>query len=90
MNFTNTLDGDDFAEIRRGVRSVCDGFPAEYWREKDQHAQYPTEFVQALTDAGYLAALIPEAYGGSGLSLRAAAVIMEEMQAAGCNGSACH
>jgi acyl-CoA dehydrogenase len=90
MNFTNTLDGDDFAEIRRGVRSVCDGFPAEYWREKDQHAQYPTEFVQALTDAGYLAALIPEAYGGSGLPLRAAAVIMEEMQAAGCNGSACH
>lgn len=90
MSLVNELDDAELAAIRAGVRAVCDGFPALYWRDKDRERAYPTEFVEALTEAGYLAALIPEAYGGSGLSLRAAAVILEEMQAAGCNGSACH
>jgi alkylation response protein AidB-like acyl-CoA dehydrogenase len=90
MSLANELDDAELAAIRAGVRGVCEGFSAAYWRDKDRERAYPTEFVVALTDAGYLAALIPEAYGGSGLSLRAAAVIMEEMQAAGCNGSACH
>jgi acyl-CoA dehydrogenase len=90
MSLVNELDDPELTAIRAGVRGVCEGFPALYWREKDRERAYPTEFVSALTSAGYLAALIPEAYGGSGLSLRAAAVILEEMQAAGCNGSACH
>lgn len=90
MSLVNELDDPELAAIRAGVRGVCEGFPALYWRDKDRERAYPTEFVHALTEAGYLAALIPEAYGGSGLSLRAAAVILEEMQASGCNGSACH
>lgn len=85
-----TAETEDLAEIRRAVRSLCDAFPGEYWRELDRERAYPTAFVHALTEAGFLAALIPEEYGGSGLTLRAAAVIMEEIQAAGCNGSACH
>jgi alkylation response protein AidB-like acyl-CoA dehydrogenase len=85
-----THESEELAEIRRSVRALCANFPGEYWRELDRERAYPTAFVQALTEAGFLAALIPEAYGGSGLTLRAAAVIMEEIQAAGCNGSACH
>jgi alkylation response protein AidB-like acyl-CoA dehydrogenase len=81
---------DDFAEIRRSVRALCAGFPGEYWRAKDRERSYPGEFVTALTEAGFLAALIPEEYGGSGLTLAAAAAIMEEIQAAGCNGAAAH
>ncbi|MBW8754946.1 MAG: acyl-CoA/acyl-ACP dehydrogenase [Sphingomonadales bacterium] len=81
---------DPFAEIRRSVQALCAGFPGEYWRAKDRERAYPHEFVAALTEAGFLAALIPEAYGGSGLTLSAAAVIMEEIQAAGCNGAAAH
>jgi acyl-CoA dehydrogenase len=80
----------DLAEIRRSVRQLCAGFPGDYWRAADRDRAYPTEFVKALTEAGFLAALIPEEFGGSGLNLRAAAVIMEEIQASGCNGSACH
>ncbi|NWG25558.1 MAG: acyl-CoA/acyl-ACP dehydrogenase [Pseudorhodoplanes sp.] len=80
----------DIAPIREAVRALCADFPGEYWRALDRERAYPTEFVKALTDAGFLAALIPEAYGGSGLSMRAAAAIMEEIQAAGCNGAACH
>lgn len=83
-------DTDELAEIRRAVRSLCEEFPGEYWREKDRERAYPGEFVDALTKAGFLAALIPEEFGGSGLSLDAAAVIMEEIQAAGCNGAAAH
>ncbi len=83
-------EADDIAEIRRAVRALCADYPGEYWRELDRKAEYPTAFVKALTEAGFLAALIPEAYGGSGLNLAAAAVIMEEIQASGCNGSACH
>ena len=84
------MNTDELAEIRRSVRALCDDFPGEYWRAQDREACYPTEFVEALTKAGFLAALIPESYGGSGLSLMAATVIMEEIQAAGCNGAACH
>jgi acyl-CoA dehydrogenase len=81
---------DDLAEIRRAVRALCAEFPGEYWREKDRERAYPGEFVDALTRAGFLAALIPEEFGGSGLKLDAAAVIMEEIQAAGCNGASAH
>ncbi len=81
---------DDLAEIRRAVRSLCEEFPGPYWRAKDRERAYPGEFVDVLTRAGFLAALIPEEYGGSGLKLDAAAVIMEEIQAAGCNGASAH
>jgi alkylation response protein AidB-like acyl-CoA dehydrogenase len=81
---------DDFTEIRDGVRALCEKFPGEYWRALDRERAYPAEFVKALTEAGYLAALIPEQYGGSGLPMRAAAAIMEEIHASGCNGAACH
>ncbi|WBY15802.1 acyl-CoA/acyl-ACP dehydrogenase [Erythrobacteraceae bacterium WH01K] len=81
---------EDLDEIRRAVRALCDEFPNEYWREKDRERAYPSEFVDALTRAGFLAALIPEEYGGSGLKLDAAAVIMEEIQASGSNGGAAH
>ena len=81
---------DDLAQIRESVRSLCAKFPGEYWRTVDRERAYPSEFVTALTQAGFLAALIPEEYGGSGLPMTAAAAIMEEIQAAGCNGAACH
>jgi alkylation response protein AidB-like acyl-CoA dehydrogenase len=81
---------DEFADIRDGVRALCAKFPGEYWRALDRERTYPTEFVTALTKAGYLAALIPEEYGGSGLNLAAAAAIMEEIHASGGNGAACH
>jgi alkylation response protein AidB-like acyl-CoA dehydrogenase len=83
-------EADDFEDIRAAVRSLCSGFPGEYWRALDRERAYPTDFVRALTEAGYLAALIPEAYGGSGLPLVAAAAILEEIQKAGCNAAACH
>lgn len=81
---------DNHLEIREEVAKLCSNFPGPYWQEKDRNRDYPTEFVQALTDAGYLSVLIPEEYGGAGLSLSAAAAILEEVQAQGCNGSACH
>ena len=80
----------DLAPIRASVRALCANFPGEYWRRLDRERAYPEEFVAALTKAGFLAALIPEEYGGSGLSIHAAAAIMEEIQASGCNGAACH
>ena len=80
----------ELSEIRRAVRALCDDFPGEYWRTKDAAREYPGEFVDALTKAGFLAALIPPEFGGSGLSLDAACVIMEEIQASGCNGSSAH
>ena len=83
-------DIDNIAEIRRAVQALCAEFPGEYWREKDAARAYPEEFVDALTQKGFLAALIPESYGGSGLTLDAAAVIMEEIQASGCNGASAH
>jgi alkylation response protein AidB-like acyl-CoA dehydrogenase len=83
-------ESDELAPIRAGVRALCENFSGEYWRKLDRERAYPTEFVVALTKAGYLAALIPEEYGGSGLSLRAAAAMLEEVHASGANGGACH
>ena len=85
-----TIDVNDFAEIREEVRKLCAAFPGEYWRKLDREAAYPGDFVKALGEAGYLAALIPVEYGGSGLPLSGAAAILEEVQRAGCNGGACH
>jgi acyl-CoA dehydrogenase len=82
-------DGN-YPEIRQAVRKLCERFPGEYWRALDRDMTYPAEFVEALTQDGYLAVLIPEEYGGSGLPLSAAAAILEEVQRAGCNGGACH
>jgi len=78
------------AEIREAVRTLCKRFPGPYWRALDRDRAYPTQFVQALTEAGFLGALIPEEYGGSGLGLSAAAAVLEEIHASGCNGAACH
>ena len=79
-----------FPDIRDAVASLCARFPAEYWRRLDRDRQYPSEFVAALTEAGYLSVLIPEAYGGSGLPLGAACAILEEIHRSGGNGGACH
>jgi acyl-CoA dehydrogenase len=80
----------DYTAIREEVAKLCAGYPGEYWRAKDKAREYPTEFVAALGEAGYLAALIPEEYGGAGLPLSAAAAILEEVQRQGCNGGAVH
>jgi alkylation response protein AidB-like acyl-CoA dehydrogenase len=88
MNFTDI--NPDFAEIRNGVAKVCAAFPGEYWRKCDAGKLYPEEFVSALMKEGYLAAMIPESYGGSGLNLTAASVILEEIHRHGCNAAACH
>ncbi|CAN7537412.1 acyl-CoA dehydrogenase family protein [Bosea sp. LjRoot237] len=77
-------------EIREAVARLCADFPGEYWRKLDREMAYPAEFVTALTESGFLSALIPEEYGGAGLPLSAAAAIMEEIQRQGCNGGACH
>lgn len=84
------LHADPHAEIREEVRKLCARFPGVYWRELDARRGYPTEFVVALTEAGYLGALIPEEFGGAGLPLSAAAAILETIHAEGCNGAACH
>jgi hypothetical protein len=81
---------DEYADIREQVQKLCAQYPGEYWRELDVTRTYPTEFVKALTEAGYLSVLIPEEFGGSGLGISAAAAIMEEIQKSGCNGGACH
>ena len=80
----------EVAEIRTAVAKLCADFPGEYWRALDRERNYPTEFVRALTEAGYLSCLIPEQYGGSGLGLSAACAILEEIQASGANGAATH
>jgi acyl-CoA dehydrogenase len=82
--------GEDYAEVREGVRAICSRSPGGYWRELDETRGYPSDFIRELTEAGYLSALIPEEYGGSGLPLRAASVILEEIQASGCYGGTCH
>ncbi len=88
MNFYDV--NPDLAEVRQGVAQVCRRFPGEYWRACDAKRRYPGEFVDALMKEGYLAAMIPEEFGGSGLNLRAAAVILEEIHRQGCNAAACH
>ena len=77
-------------DIRAAIARLCEGYPGSYWRALDRERAYPAAFVAELTRAGFLAALIPQAYGGSGLPLSAAAAILEEIQAQGCNGASCH
>lgn len=84
------MPADPYTDIRAEVAKLCASFPADYWRKLDRDSAYPTEFVQTLTKAGWLAALIPEEFGGAGLPLSAAAAILEEIQKAGANGAACH
>ena len=82
--------GEDWPEIRESVERICARFPNEYWMKLDDASEYPTEFVAALTEAGYLALLIPEAYGGSGLPISAACAVLETIHASGGNAAACH
>ncbi len=82
--------GEDYPELRQSVRKICEKYPGAYWRRLEDEQAYPTEFVDELTQAGFLASLIPEEYGGSGLPLRAAAVILEEINASGCTASQGH
>ena len=84
------IGGETHGEIRRAVRALCARFPGAYWRDLDRARAYPEDFVAALSEAGFLAALIPEDYGGSGLPLSAAAAILEEIHRSGGNGAACH
>lgn len=88
--FMVSLESQDYSELRDAVRRICRDYPGEYWRKLDNESAYPTEFVRALNEAGFLGALIPEEYGGSGMPLRAAAVILEEINASGCVASAAH
>ncbi len=80
----------DHQDIRDAIAKLCSRYPGDYWRKLDRERAYPTEFVKALTESGFLAILIPEQYGGSGLGITAAAAVMEEIHKAGCNGAACH
>ena len=84
------METEQLAEIREAVRAVCAAFPGEYWRELDRERAYPTDFTQAMTESGFLGALIPEQYGGSGLGLVAGTAILEEIHRSGCNAGACH
>ena len=92
MNEINTILtlGEDYPDIRRAVGRICEDFQGAYWRKLDAAGAYPLEFVEALTKSGWLVALIPEAYGGAGLPLRAAAVILETIHASGGSAAACH
>jgi acyl-CoA dehydrogenase len=87
---THDYTAIDYTAIRDEVAKLCQQYPGEYWRAKDRARAYPTEFVTALGAAGYLAALIPQEYGGAGLPISGAAAILEEIQKQGCNGGACH
>src|SRR5579872_5368724 len=82
--------GEDYPELRESIRKICEGYPGAYWRKLEDEQAYPTEFIEELTRGGILASLIPEEYGGSGLPLRAAAVILEEINASGCTASQGH
>lgn len=94
MSSTDTLVqidlGKDYPELREAVERICEDYPLSYWRDMDDRSAYPDAFVTALTESGFLGALIPEEYGGSGLPLRAAAVILETINASGCTASAAH
>jgi alkylation response protein AidB-like acyl-CoA dehydrogenase len=85
-----TTNEEELTAIRASVAALCAGFPAEYWRDLDRERAYPTAFVEAMTREGFLGALIPEEFGGSGLGLRAAAAILEEVHKSGSNAAACH
>ncbi|USG63104.1 acyl-CoA/acyl-ACP dehydrogenase [Sneathiella marina] len=84
------MDEEVAGQIRQTVQQLCQQFPGSYWQQKDRDRAYPSEFVDALTNAGLLSSLIPEEYGGAGLSLSIASMILEEIHANGCNGAACH
>src|SRR5690606_732691 len=84
------MASDIIPQIRETVRQLCEGFPGSYWRDKDRERAYPTEFVNALTEAGLLSSLIPEEYGGAGPPLIVAPAITEANHADRCNGAACH
>jgi acyl-CoA dehydrogenase len=90
VDFQTVEESAEIREIRIAVAKLCEAFPGEYWRKLDREMAYPADFVNALTEAGFLSVLIPEDYGGAGLPISAAAAILEEVQRAGCNGSACH
>ncbi len=81
---------DDFQDIRDSVRALCAAFPGEYWRKLDTERAYPAEFVQKMTETGFLGVLIPEEFGGSGLGISAACAILEEIHKSGGNAAACH
>ncbi len=82
--------GEDYPEIRAGVRAICAKYPGKYWRDLEDEDGYAEDFVNELSASGYLGALIPEEYGGSGLPIRAGGVILEEIHASGCSAGACH
>ena len=82
--------GEDYPELRQSVRKICEKYPGAYWRKLEDEQAYPSQFIAELTEGGFLASLIPEEYGGSGLPLRAAAVILEEINASGCTASQGH
>ena len=84
------MSSETYPEIRESVRKLCAKFPGEYWRQLDEAKEYPREFVNSLSEAGFLSITIPEQYGGSGLPLSAACAVLEEIQRSGCNGGACH
>ena len=86
----NGTENQSFPDIREAVRRLCSNFPGPYWQALDRERTYPAEFVEALTNAGFLAVLIPEEFGGSGLGLCAAMAVLEEIHRSGCNGGACH
>ena len=86
----SNIQQDTISMVRDTVAQICDNYPGEYWRQKDRDREYPVEFVQALTDAGLLACLIPEQYGGSGLSLAIASEILKAVHEFGGNAGACH
>jgi len=83
-------DDRNHTDVRDAVARLCADFPGEYWRDKDRQKQYPVEFVEALTEGGYLSVLIPEEYGGAGMDIAAACAILEEIQRSGANSGACH
>src|SRR5579884_2207369 len=80
----------EFEDYRFGVRDLCSRFPSQYWQDVEERSAYPEEFVTALTEAGWLAALIPAEYGGGGLGITEASVILEEINRSGANSGACH
>lgn len=84
------MENTEHEMIRKSVRSLCERFPEDYWRELDDKDAYPTAFVQALTEEGWLSVLIPEEYGGAGLGMKEACIILEEINRSGGNAGACH